>query len=93
MSSIDRQRITAVQVLTGLGYEFMADKWIAPAGAAPSLLLEADSLLALLIARADALAGCTENSPEEKELESIINAIEAYQVKRWPEGKIPGGKG
>jgi hypothetical protein len=29
----------------------------------------------------------------EKKLESIVNAIEAYEAKRWPEGKIPGGKG
>jgi hypothetical protein len=57
------------------------------------LIPEADALLAMVIARADALVGCTEGSPEEKELETIADGIEAYQAKRWPEGKIPVGKG
>jgi hypothetical protein len=81
-----------VQVLTMLGYNFVGGEWRAPAGTAASLLPEADAMLALPIGRADALAGCTEGSSEEKELESIVNAIEAYQVRRWPEGKIPGGE-
>jgi len=50
-----------------------------------------DALLALLKDRADALAGCTERSPEE--LAAIMDAIEAYQAVRGPEGKVEGGKG
>ena len=48
---------------------------------------------ALLIERADALIGCAENSPEKAELAALTNVIEAYERQRWPDGKIPGGKG
>jgi hypothetical protein len=48
---------------------------------------------AVLMRRADALQGRTEGLPEEAKLESIVNAVEAYEAKRWPEGKEPEGKG
>jgi hypothetical protein len=48
---------------------------------------------ALLVARADELMGCTENSPEEAELAALTDVIEAYEAQRWPLGKVPRGKG
>jgi hypothetical protein len=54
---------------------------------------EADAMHALLIRRADELVGCTEGSPGEAELSTLADVIEAYEAKRWPPGKVAGGKG
>jgi hypothetical protein len=42
----------------------------------------------MLIERADALMGCTENSPEEAELVALTDVIEAYESRRWPDGNF-----
>lgn len=52
-----------------------------------------DRMHGLLMERADALMGCTENGPEEAELAVLTDVIEAYECQRWPLGRIPGGKG
>jgi hypothetical protein len=73
-----------------------AKKATAPSNAteAVSLLVDVtDRMHGLLMERAEALMGCSENSPEEAELEALTNVIEAYERQRWPGGKIPGGKG
>jgi hypothetical protein len=54
---------------------------------------EADAMHTVLMARADALDGCAEGSPEQTELKCIVDAIGAYEAKRWPNGKEAGGKG
>jgi len=41
----------------------------------------------------DRMHGCTENSPEKALLAALTDAIEAYERHRWPDGRIPGGKG
>jgi hypothetical protein len=98
MSIIDKQRIAAVAALEALSYTFsLADGWTPPAtnDAAASLpsTAESDTMHALLMQRADALAGRTEGSPEEAELKVIADALQAYEAKRWPNGKDAGGKG
>jgi len=52
-----------------------------------------DKMHAMLMDRADALMGYVEGSAEEAELATLSDLIEAYERWRWPDGKIPGGKG
>ncbi len=54
---------------------------------------ESDAMHALLVKQCDELVGCTEGSNEEQELRSLADVIEAYEAKRWPSGKVAGGKG
>ena len=54
---------------------------------------ESDAMHTLLVKRADELMGCTEGSPEEEELRTLADVIEAYEAKRWLNGKVPCGKG
>ena len=96
MNEIDRQRIAAVSALEALGYEFRSGCWYPPLDAAAGgteAWPEADQLHALLIARADALIGCTDGSADQDELVAIGEALEAYEGRRWPQGKADGGKG
>ena len=85
------ERLPAVD----LGYPLAGREWPQPANdtAAPS----ADALYALIIERAAELASriarCAEGSDEERELEAIANAIDAYEAVLWPNGRIAGGKG
>ena len=94
MSNIDRQRIAAVRAIEALGYTFTDLEWRAPAAAttaAPALLDEADAMHALLVLRADKLDGCAEGSEEVTELRMLSEVVTAYEEKRWPDGKVPGG--
>jgi hypothetical protein len=52
-----------------------------------------DKMLAYLIERADALAAHAANPRAEAELERLVALIEAYETKRWPNGKMAGGEG
>jgi hypothetical protein len=94
MSTIDKQRIAAVRKLEQLGYTFAAGDWM-DSNEDPRAVMPAntDQLHALLIARADALIGCPEESCGAAELEAITDAIDAYEAVRWPNGKVAGGKG
>jgi len=60
-----------------------------PTDAVSRLANVTDRMHGLLMDRADALMGCTENSPEEAELAALTDVIEAYERQRWPDGKIP----
>ena len=61
--------------------------------ATPRLVSAADAMHALLMKRADKLVSHAENSAEEAEYARIADALVAYKEQRWPEGKVPGGKG
>jgi hypothetical protein len=52
-----------------------------------------DRMHGVLMDRADALMGCVEGSAEEAELEMLTDVIEAYERQRWPDGRVPCGKG
>ncbi len=52
-----------------------------------------DNMLAYLIGRADKLAAFVNNPTAEAELGHLVTLIEAYEVTRWPNGKVAGGKG
>jgi hypothetical protein len=82
-----------VKTLRALGFNWHEGRTVESAALAAPLLPEADALHALLVDRADQLMGCIENSADEDELLAIGEALEAYELKRWPEGKEPGGKG
>jgi len=51
---------------------------------------ESDAMHALLVKRAELLMGC--RSPEDEELRALADVIDAYEAKRWPSGKVAGGK-
>jgi hypothetical protein len=53
----------------------------------------ADAMHALLVKRADQLAGDIDGSADVGEYLSILAAIMAYEGKRWLLGKVLGGKG
>jgi hypothetical protein len=81
-----------VRALEVLAFTYRNGTWL-PAVPAPShvlpLICEAEAMHAVLMRRADALAGCTEGSDEEAELRATVDAIEAYEEKRWPHGGAP----
>ncbi len=52
----------------------------------------ADRMLAYLIERADKLLGA-KDSAKKKELKRLIELIDTYEARRWPSGKVAGGKG
>jgi hypothetical protein len=91
MNTIDRQIMSAARALED---DDAPTRSLSPAATASGPMLSAaDSMHTALVSRADALMGYTEGSPEEAELSSIADAIEPYEAVRWPNGKIPGGKG
>jgi hypothetical protein len=101
---VDRQtRIAAVAALEALGFKYTSDRgWLPPinsgrgaiGGAPPEFSAQADAMHALLVIRADALMGEPQASADGMtELQHITDAVEGYETKRWPPGKVPGGKG
>jgi hypothetical protein len=92
---IDRQRISAVRMLEALGFRCRNGEWLADDSYTMTLpfTAEADAMHAALVRRADVLEGYPGGSDEETELKAIADVLVAYEIKRWPDGKQPGGKG
>jgi hypothetical protein len=101
---IDKQRATAaravcraVRTLEALGYTYeqarALDDCLPPAAPPLPLTSEADAMYRALMRRADALADCAEGSGEIAELKTIVDLLEAYEAKRWPNGREPRSKG
>jgi hypothetical protein len=88
-----RQAAATAKTMKELGYTCDRGVWTSSPEAVAHLAGVADAMHALLVHRADELDGCTVGSPEEAEYVALVEAIEAYETKRWPEGRIPGGKG
>ena len=63
MGKVDKERVTAVRTLEHLGFTFDGEHWV---GGVPAIVPDADALHGLLMDRAEALAGGTDNSPEKK---------------------------
>jgi hypothetical protein len=93
MSNIDKQRIAAVRKLEAMGYVFGDGEWTAPPMGWPMPATAEADAMHLLVLRVDQLESCIENSEDARELAMIAEALEAYGCKRWPEDKVPGGKG
>jgi hypothetical protein len=91
MGNIDRQRIAAVRTLQALGYTFDGIKWMPPT--CHPLWAETDELYRLLVGRADYLISHPVGLRAMGEFSNIARALEAYEAKRWPNGKEPDGKG
>ena len=86
MNDINRQIMAAHRELDAFTHD-------GSSGVPSPKVRAADQMHALLVARADALMGCTENSQEEAELAALTDAIEAYEGARWSDGKVANGKG
>jgi hypothetical protein len=91
MGSIVRQRIADVKKRPELGLAWSETGWQSPSD--PELIGKAGAMHAAPVRRADARTDCDAGSPAEVERAFIVELIEAYEEKRWPLGKVPGGKG
>jgi hypothetical protein len=54
---------------------------------------EADAIHATLVRTSRCPCRLLGGPHEEAELKAIADLLEAYEAKRWPNGKEPGGKG
>ena len=76
MNNLDQKIMAAERDLAAFAQGGFTSPW------AELVQTPADKMHALLVERADALMGCTEGSPEEAELATLTDAIEAYETVR-----------
>jgi hypothetical protein len=84
MNNLDKQIMAAERELDASAHGGFTPAW------AELLQTPADHMLALLVERADALMGCPEGSPEEAELATLTDAIEARPLRVFgnEQGKV-----
>lgn len=84
MSDIDRQRISGGEGSGIPWYVFRNGQWQAPVCSdTADLTADADAMHALLVTRADALAGCGDGTAEEREYHAVADVLRGYEAKRW----------
>ena len=84
MSLIDKMRIAAMSRQLGCTFSIAHGWTVSTSIGYSSRMAERDAMHRCTQRRADALKGCTEGSPQKVELKAIVEAIEAYDVKRGP---------
>lgn len=90
---IDKKRVSAVQLLEARGFTFTREHgWSGPR-LGHSLIDAGDKMHAALVSGMDALASSGARTDKHGVLAAAMDAVVAYEVARWPDGKVPGGRG
>ena len=93
MSNIDKQRVAAVRMLEAMGYMFAAIDWQPAADHSRVCCAIRRRAARLLVTGPTRLAAALKARWRNGALRAITDAIDGYELVRWPDGKVPDGKG